>query len=125
MAVYFVYRCHYGAPSEKHVRRFEYDSVLDWAKAVWKLHDTREGAERYARRVFGAMDVAPFAEMFHNRGENSTSRPRTMSHVKLWFTDMYCEQEAHGAHHVQCLTDWGDNQRAVLVFDDHYRAKKP
>ena len=37
MPVYFVYRCHEGAPSEKYVRRFEYDTVLDWAKAVWKL----------------------------------------------------------------------------------------
>ena len=49
-----------------------------------------------------------------------------MADVKQWFSDaMYCEEEAHGPHHIQVLTEWGDNQRAIYVFDDHYRAKKP
>jgi len=59
MPVYFVYRCSYGSPSEKFVRRFEYDTVLDWAKAVWKVHDTREDAERYAEKLFGWVEVDP------------------------------------------------------------------
>jgi uncharacterized protein (TIGR02996 family) len=122
MAVYFVYRCHYGAPSEKHVRRFEYDTVLDWAKAVWKQFDNDAAAIRYAKQLFGDMPVDPFWGLFHIE----TPQPRKTADVKQWFADaMYSEEEAHGPHHIQVLTQWNENQRAVYVFDDHYRAKKP
>jgi uncharacterized protein (TIGR02996 family) len=125
MPVYFVFRSHDGTPTEKHVRRFEYDTVLDWARAVWKLHETREEAQRYAEHLFGDIGVEVFCGLFHDQGEESTGRPRTMADVKLWFSDMYCEEEAHGAHHIQVLTEWGDEQRAIYLFDDHYRNKKP
>ena len=126
MPVYFVYRCHYGAPNEKHVRRFEYDSVLEWARAVWRLHDTREEANRYGREVFTGLDTDAFHTLFCTYdGHPMPHRPRSMADVKRWFGAFYCEEEAHGSHHIQCLTEWGDNQRAVYVFDDHYRALKP
>lgn len=125
MAVYFVYRSHYGAPSEKHVRRFEYDTVLDWAKAVWKMHATREEANEYGRQLFG-LDTDPFHTLFTPYDDYPMPHcPRTMADVKKWFSAFYCEEEAHGPHHIQCLTEWADNQRAVYVFDDHYRTKKP
>jgi uncharacterized protein (TIGR02996 family) len=126
MAVYFVYRTHAGAPSDKYVWRFEHGSLLDWAKAVWKLHDEREDAERYARKVFGDMPGSPLWGLFRRHEEyDGPERLRTMADVKAWFyASIYCEEEAHGAHHIQCLTEW-DIQCAVYVFDDHYRAKKP
>jgi uncharacterized protein (TIGR02996 family) len=126
MPVYFVYRCHEGAPNEKHVRRFEYDTVLDWAKGVWKLHDTRAEANRYAGQLFTGLDTDAFHTLFQTYEDYPMPRcPRTMADVKAWFDAFYCEETAHGAHHIQCLTEWGENQRAVYVFDDHYRAKKP
>ena len=126
MAVYFVYRCHFGAPSEKHVRRFEYDSVLEWAQAVWKQFDTREEANEYGRQLFTGLDTDAFHTLFTPYEDYPMPhRPRTMADVKKWFSAFYCEEEAHGPHHIQCLTEWADNQRAVYVFDDHYRAKKP
>jgi len=49
-----------------------------------------------------------------------------MADVNRWFTDaLYCEEDDKGSHHVQVMTEWGDNQRAIYVFDDHYRKKKP
>jgi len=126
MAVYFVYRSHEGAPSEKHVRRFEHDTVLDWAKAAWKLHDTRAEANEYGRQLFSGLDTDAFHTLFTPYEDYPMPRrPRTMADVKRWFDAFYCEETAHGPHHIQCLTEWGDNQRAVYVFDDHYRAKKP
>jgi uncharacterized protein (TIGR02996 family) len=126
MAVYFVYRCHYGSPSEKHVRRFEYDTVLDWAKAVWRLHETREEANHYGKELFTGLDTDAFHTLFRTYSEHPMPHcPRTMTDVKRWFDAFYCEEVAHGAHHIQCLTEWGDNQRSIYVFDDHYRAKKP
>jgi uncharacterized protein (TIGR02996 family) len=126
MAVYFVFRSHDGTPTEKHVRRFEYDTVLEWAKAVWKLHDARQEARRYAEQLFGEIDVEVFCGLFHKGEDAATTRPRTMADVQGWFFDqLYCEEEAHGGHHLQVLTEWGDDQRAIYVFDDHYRNKKP
>jgi hypothetical protein len=36
MSVYFVYRCHYDAPGERHARRFEFDAVVDWVRSIWR-----------------------------------------------------------------------------------------
>jgi uncharacterized protein (TIGR02996 family) len=127
MPVYFVYRCHSGAPSEKHVRRFEYDTVLEWAQGVWKLHGTRQEAEQYARQLFGDIDLGPLWGLFEAHEDHDAERPRKMIDVERWFGNaMYCEDDPKsGPHHIQVLTDWGDNQRAVYVFDDHFRARKP
>jgi uncharacterized protein (TIGR02996 family) len=126
MAVYFVYRSQYGAPGERHVRRFEDDTVLDWAKVVWKEFNNEEAAKRYAAKLFGGMPLDELCRLFWVDEEFGMSHPpHTMADVKRWFAELYCEEEAHGPHHIQCLTDWSDNQRAVYVFDDHYRAKKP
>lgn len=122
MPVYFVYRCSYGSPSEKFVRRFKHDTVLDWAKAVWKQFGTREEAERYAEKLFGWVEVDPLWGLFNIKVD--TERPQTMYDVEAWFTEgLYCEEDSNGPHHIQVLTDWGDNQRAIYVFDDHYLKK--
>jgi uncharacterized protein (TIGR02996 family) len=126
MPVYFVYRSIYGTPSEKHLRRFEYDTVLAWVQGVWKMHDEYEDARRYAERVFGGPDSDLFGYLFHNDGEDTPPQcPRTMAEAKRWFNGMLSEEDAHGPHHLQVLTEWDENQRAAYVFDDHYRAKKP
>src|SRR5262249_44798505 len=126
MAVYFVYRCHYGTPSEKHVRRFEYDSVLDWAKAVFKTVGDREAAFKYGEDLLGGLDVYSFGSMFATDEDTPPRRPpRTMADVKAWFQGMYVGEEKHGPHHIQILTDDDEIEMAVYVFDDHYRAKHP
>jgi uncharacterized protein (TIGR02996 family) len=125
VAVYFVYRCHYGTPSEKHVRRFEYDSVLDWAKDVFKPIASREQAFAYAEKLLGGLDVYSFGSIFSGAAENDLGPPRKMADVKQWFGGMYVVEEAHGPHHIQILTDDDEIEMAVYVFDDHYRKAKP
>jgi hypothetical protein len=125
MPVYFVYRCHYGSPSEKHVRRFEYDTVLDWAKGIFKQLG-EDAAYKYAKDLLGGLSVYSFGSMFMTDEEHPPrERPRTMADVKAWFSDMYDQGEAHGPHHIQILTDDDEIQLAVYVFDDHYRKKHP
>ena len=125
MAVYFVYRCHHGTPSEQHVRRFEYDSVLEWAKAVFKPIADRDAAFKYAEDLLGGLDVYSFGSIFAEAAENKLAPPRKMADVKAWFQGMYVQEEAHGPHHIQILTDDDEIEMAVYVFDDHYRAAKP
>jgi uncharacterized protein (TIGR02996 family) len=126
MSVYFVYRCHYGAPSEKHVRRFEHDTVLDWAKAVFKQFDTDGAAYRYAEDLLDRLSVYSFGSMFFAKsGYPPRTRPETMADVHDWFQAMYDPTPANGPHHVQIMTDDDELDMAVYVFDDHYRAANP
>ncbi|MBY0458800.1 MAG: TIGR02996 domain-containing protein [Gemmataceae bacterium] len=126
MAVYFVYRCHYGAPSEKHVRRFEYDTVLDWAQAVWKPFDTYEAADAYAVELLGGLRVYSIGDLFYTDPEYGTPRrPHTMEDVRGLFESMYDPTIESGPHHIQMMTDDDEIDMAVYVFDDHYRAANP
>jgi uncharacterized protein (TIGR02996 family) len=126
VAVYFVYRSHYGTPSEKHVRRFEYDSVLDWAKAHFKPIADSDAAFEYGEQLLGGLDVYSFGSIFRTAAENNRPPPRTMADVRHWFGGMYGGHTTTvGPHHVQVLTDDDEIEMAVYVFDDHYRAAKP
>jgi uncharacterized protein (TIGR02996 family) len=126
MAVYFVYRCHYNAPSEKHVRRFEYDTVLDWAKAVFKQLPGDDAGWRYAKDLLGGLYVYSFGDLFAIGDEDEElPPPRTMRDVHNWFHKMYVDEHKNGPHHIQILTDDDELEMAVYVFDDHYRKANP
>jgi uncharacterized protein (TIGR02996 family) len=125
MAVYFVYRCTYDAPTEKHIRRFEYNSVLDWAKAVFRQLGEDE-AYNYARELLGGLNVYSFGSMFMIHKDSPPSEcPQTMEEVGDWFTSMYDQGQANGPHHIQILTDDDELEMAVYVFDDYYRKANP
>jgi uncharacterized protein (TIGR02996 family) len=125
MTVYFVYRCHYGAPSEKHVRRFDHDTVLDWARAVFRQLPEDQAFD-YAEKLLGGLYVFSFESMLRvDDGYSPRECPRTMKEVGQWFSDAYAQDEANGPHHVQVLTDDDEHEMAVYLFDDHYRAAKP
>ncbi|HEY1189573.1 MAG TPA: hypothetical protein VGE74_18145 [Gemmata sp.] len=127
MAVYFVYRCHYGAPNEKHLRRFEYETVLEWAQAIWKAFDNDDTAYEYARGLLGGLSVYSFGSLFHDptRGGPVARCPETMEDVCAWFGAMYDPTIESGPHHLQVATDDDEIDMAVLIFDDHYRAANP
>jgi uncharacterized protein (TIGR02996 family) len=128
MAVYFVYRCHYNAPGEKHVRQFEYDTVLDWAKAIFKQFPGPgyEAGWDYAEELLGGLNVYSFGSLF-NPDEDHPERkpPKTMKDVHNWFGRMYVNEQKNGPHHIQILTDDDELEMAVYVFDDHYRKANP
>lgn len=127
MAVYFVYRCHHGAPSEKHLRAFpQYDTVLEWARGVFRQIPDRKAAFAYARELLGGLNVYSFGSMFRvDANHPERARPRTMDDVGHWFSDMYDQGQANGPHHVQLLTDDDELEMAVYVFDDHYVRANP
>lgn len=126
MPVYFVHRCGFGSPTEQFLCRFEFDTVLAWASAVWRRFTNRGEGERYARDLFRGMNVDAVHHVFHPHEEYALAGPpQSMDEVTQWFDALYCECVANGPHHVQVLTEWSDNQRAIYVFDDHYRAANP
>jgi uncharacterized protein (TIGR02996 family) len=129
MAVYFVYRCHYGTPSEKHVWRFEYDTVLDWAKAIFKQFRDTEEAYKYAKELMGGRYVYSLGSIFamDEDEEDPLERkpPKTMRDVHNWFGGMYVNEQKDGPHHIQIYTDDDELEMAVYIFDDHYRKANP
>jgi uncharacterized protein (TIGR02996 family) len=125
MAVYFVYRCSYGAPTEKFVFRFEHDTIVAWAKDVWRSFDTRAAAKEYAAQVFSPLVAEPLGSLFSlDTYEPVTRAPRTFAEVKAWIGSChYCEEEEHGRNYLQYMPDWDDNQRGIYVFDEAFRTK--
>lgn len=128
MAVHFVYRCSFGSPTEKFVFRFEHESIVAWAKGVWRSFDTRATAREYAAQIFSPLVAEPLGALFaRDESEPASLRaPRTFAEVKAWIASgYYCEEEAHGRNYLQYMTDWRDNQRGIYVFDDAFRTKHP
>lgn len=127
MAVYFVYRCHHDAPSEKHLRTFpQYDTVLQWAQGVFRQFTDRKEAFAYAAELLGGLDVYSFGSMFAVDDDHpERSHPETMDDVSDWFSRMYDQGQANGPHHVQLLTDDDEMEMAVYVFDDHFVRANP
>jgi uncharacterized protein (TIGR02996 family) len=125
MAVYFVYRCHYGNPSEKHVRRFEADTVLDWFRSAWKPIADPDKAHAFARKLVGCR-VYSLGSLFEKIAENAWAPPATMRQLTRHLHDaLYVGEMKAGPHHVQIATDDDELEMAVYVFDDHYRAAHP
>ena len=125
MAVYFVYRCHYNAPGERHVRRFEFDTVVDWVRSIWKPIPDNKQAYQYAEDLLGGLDVYMFGRMFIAIAEESLPPPENMEQVMEGFLHLYVQGEDHGPHHLQILTDDDEREMALYIFDDHFRASAP
>jgi uncharacterized protein (TIGR02996 family) len=126
MAVYFVYRCHYAGPTEKYVKRFEEDTVLDWFRTHWNHLATtdRRAAHTRVKEVLG-QSVYGFSSLFHAAGEHSLPPPETDDQLRS-----YLEQHLHvegellfSPHVLQVLTDDDELQMAYFFFDDHYLAQ--
>lgn len=125
MSVYFVYRTTYGAPLERHVRRFDDDTVLAWARRVYQPIADGEQAYEHAKALLGGLEVYTFERVFTGPAEDGTPPPRTMKGVTALFEHMYQGEIQHGRHHLQVLTDDDETEMAVYLFDDHYRAANP
>jgi uncharacterized protein (TIGR02996 family) len=124
MAVHFVYRCYYNAPSERHIRRFEFDTVLDWFRSIWKPIPDEKKARQHAEELLGGVAGSMFAHLFVAIAEQELPRPENTDEILEGFQDVYIEEEDHGPHHLEMLTEDG-NQTAVHLLDDHFRGLHP
>jgi uncharacterized protein (TIGR02996 family) len=129
MTVHFVYRCHYGNPSEKWVRRFEADTVLDWFRSIWQpipANDTPPyRAYQHANRLLGR-NVYGFDCLFEKIAEQGWDPPTSMRQLTRYLeSTLYIDEMKSGPHHVQIYTDDDDLEMVIHVFDDHYAAAHP
>jgi uncharacterized protein (TIGR02996 family) len=125
MAVYFVARCCYNVPGERYVRRFEHDTVLDWARSIWKPISEQKAAYRHAGELLGGPYLDMLAQMFVAIAAEDLPPPESMEEVRDALSHVYAEEEDVGPHHVQILADSGTYQTAVHLFDDHFRSTAP
>jgi uncharacterized protein (TIGR02996 family) len=126
MAVHLVYRCYYNAPGERHVRRFECDRVVDWVRSIWKPISDDDRAAGHAKELLGGLHVPPLARLFPAIAEEGLPPPETVGEVVSGLgAHVFVEEEEHGPHHLQMLIDYDDNQVALYLFDDHFRALYP
>jgi uncharacterized protein (TIGR02996 family) len=124
MSVFFVYRSLYNSPLEKHVRRFDDDSVVAWARRVWGPVASDRAFDR-GKELLGGLEVYSFGSLFDAEREALSGPPEDMDQVAGWFGNMYCDEVLHGPHHLQVFTDDDETEMAIYLFDDHYRAANP
>jgi uncharacterized protein (TIGR02996 family) len=126
MSVYFVYRTTYNTPLEKHVRCFEDDSVLAWARRIWEPIDDADRAFEHAKGLLGGLEVYTFERLFTGIAEEGTPPPKSMKNLAVALEHhLYVNEIRHGQHHLQLFTDDDETEMALYLFDDHYRAAHP
>lgn len=125
MAVTFVYRSHYHGPTEKHVVRFEQDTVLDWFVDHWVAlaADDHDSAFAHATLVLEA-SVYGFASLGRAIQEFNLAPPGSIDELRRILDEhLYVEGEVRvDPHCVQVLTDDDEVELAYTFFDDHYLA---
>lgn len=129
MAVHFVYRCHYGNPSEKWVRHFAADSVLDWFRSIWKAIPESDKpphlADKYARKLLGR-NVYSFESLFTKIAEEEWPPPKTMRQLVEHLEEaLYVNEMKSGPHHVEVYTDDDELEMVIHIFDDYYVSAHP
>src|SRR5438874_1976160 len=103
MSVYFVYRCHYAGPTEKHLKRFEAASVLDWFRHHWRAIPDRDAAAAYARELLG-FEVYSFDSLFVGIAEQSLPPPATMEQLREHLQEhLYVNEFKASPHAIQVL----------------------
>jgi uncharacterized protein (TIGR02996 family) len=128
MAVYFVYRSHYGNPGAFHVRRFDAETVLDWFRSIWKGIPNEQPtweASSYAEKLIGR-SVYSFGSLFGSIHEHNWPPPKSMNELGRRLNNAVYVGELQGlGHHIQILTDDDELEMAIYIFDDHYVKKHP
>jgi uncharacterized protein (TIGR02996 family) len=124
VGVYFVYRCHYQGPTEKHLRRFEDESVLDWFRDHWQGIAGTEAAHEHAEQLLGC-HVFMFWRLFVNIAEENWPPPENAAQLEGDLRhSLYVSGEMNCAEHVvQVRNDDDELETAIYIFDDHFLKK--
>jgi uncharacterized protein (TIGR02996 family) len=125
MTVHFVYRCHYNNPSEKHIRHFEADTVLDWFRSIWRPIPSGEESWAFVEGRIGCW-VHSFGRLFVDVAEQHWPPPATMRQLVGYLeSSLHVDEIKAGKNHVQIYTDDDDLEMVIHIFDDHYVAAHP
>src|SRR4051812_31055244 len=110
-------------PTEKYLKRFEDDTVLDWFRARWERLadiDYREAELRLTDEL--GCRVYRFADLFCLSDELSAPAPESVEElVALIAENVYANEVlADSPHVLQVYTDDDDQEMAYFFFDDHF-----
>jgi uncharacterized protein (TIGR02996 family) len=125
MSVYFVYRCHDMGPTEKYLKRFDDETVLDWFLARWHRladadHDT---ASARVEDELGC-EVYRFSDLFQAVAEHALPLPQSVPEVAAHLDQhSYVNEVLSGEHVLQVYTDDDDQEMAYFFLDDHFLAE--
>jgi uncharacterized protein (TIGR02996 family) len=123
MTVYFVYRCHYQGPTEKHLKRFEDASVLDWFRTHWQPIADWDAAHKKAEQLLGC-NVCSFGWLFMRIAEQNWAPPENEDQLRDYLTEAPLGNEISCSRNVvQVLTDDDELEMAIYFFDDHFLKK--
>jgi uncharacterized protein (TIGR02996 family) len=125
MAVYFVYRCPGISPTEKYVRRFDDDNVLDWFRSRWArlAGSDRTAAYRRLKRDLGC-PCDELADVFCSEDEEARTPPASLAELLERIEDTNPNEVACQSKHCLQVFTWIDEpETAYYLFDDHYLRK--
>jgi uncharacterized protein (TIGR02996 family) len=125
MAVHFVYRSdRLRGPCERHAKRFEDATVLDWFRRIWRPISDLEEAHQYAEDVLGVS--VPYAgQVFQAIAEGGVPPPNlneVREHFSGHFTVVLQTAEEHA---FQALTHDDNFDVALYLFDDDFVGRYP
>jgi uncharacterized protein (TIGR02996 family) len=124
VSVTFVYRCHYQGPSEKHLRRFEDATVLDWFRNHWQGIADYDAAHEHAEQLLGC-HVYMFSRLFVRIAEENWPPPEDAAGLEACLDrSLYNSLGVECSEHaVQVGTDDDELEMAMYFFDDHFLKK--
>ena len=117
MATYLVHRCHYDNPSEKSIKKFDDETVLDWFRNRWqKYSDPFEGLTQEIGKIYGLSSI------FENAGEHGLPAPETDAQLSAYVDQhLYSEGEkSYRAHYLEVSTDDDELQECYFLFDNEF-----
>jgi uncharacterized protein (TIGR02996 family) len=117
MAVYFVYRSHYGDPAGKRLARFDDESVLAWFRNHW--------GDRGQLDALLGFHVYGLDTVFNHGPDEERPPPETDEQLERYLReDLYSEGPVlYQPHLLTVQTEDDELQVCYYVFDDHYLAE--
>jgi uncharacterized protein (TIGR02996 family) len=110
MSVYFVYRCDEMGMSDRHIRRYDDSTLINWFRRNWKgVPDGDSLVEEFLAEVL----------------EAGVPLPRTIADVYEALSGGLVAEMTYEKHCLQLLTDDDDPDRVYHVFDDSFVRKYP
>jgi uncharacterized protein (TIGR02996 family) len=124
MPVWFVYRSFDVAPTGKHLRRFDDDTVLGWFQRNWAYLAVadQEEADRRLEEVVGC-DGWFLWNPFHAAAVNGVPMPRTDAELLELLRGYVEEMAGDSAHGFAIFTEEDGEGGALYYLDGHFLAQ--